>query len=156
GGTIVGSTTGSSVQVAATAAGTYTLTDNITRDGCPGQCTLTVTVSPSPTCNITGLNPVPCRSTNVYTSTVTPSGGTVTHSWSIQGKGAMGGPTPGSSVTVVAEASGSFTLTDNITRDGCRGQCNTRVSITPCPPQICLTKQIACSPPSGRCDNTLA
>jgi hypothetical protein len=145
-GTIVGSTTGSSVTVIAGASGSYTLTDNIVRDGCPGVCSVTVTVNPNPTCVIAGPTPVNCVSTNVYTSTVSPASGVVTHNWSITGNGTIIGSTTGASVTVVVNSpsGGSFTLTDNITRDGCPGVCTLTVPITPCPPCIDVTKQIAC------------
>jgi len=47
-------------------------------------------------------------------------------------------------VNVTAGDSGSFALTDDITRDGCPGRCTLTVPITPCPPSICVTKLIAC------------
>jgi len=128
------------------------VTDNILLAGCPGVCSKVVTVNPNPTCAISGQTPVPCNQrTNVYTSTVTPAGGTVTHSWSITGSGTILGSTTGASVTVVAGGSGSFTLTDVITRDGCPGQCSVTVPITACPPQICVTKEIACLIGTNQC-----
>src|SRR4029434_3422549 len=122
-GTINGAANGPSVSVTAGASGTFTLTDNVTRDGCPGQCTLNVPISPPPTCAITGDSPVCPGSTHTYTSTVSPAGGTVTHSWTISGSGTINGAANGATVSVTAGASGSFTLTDNITRDGCPGVC---------------------------------
>src|SRR5439155_9390 len=132
-GTINGSTTGASVSVTAGASGSFTLTDNITRDECPGQCTLTVPVNPAPTCAITGDTPVCAATTHTYTSTISPGDGAVTHSWSIGGSGTINGSSTGASVSVTAGASGSFTLTDNITRDGCPGQCTLTVPISPAP-----------------------
>src|SRR5207247_148893 len=108
-------------------------TDNITRDGCPGQCTLTVPINPAPTCAISGDTPVCVATTHTYTSTISPGSGVVTHSWSISGTGTINGSTTGASVSVTAGASGSFTLTDNITRDGCLGQCTLTVPISPTP-----------------------
>src|SRR5439155_8690 len=132
-GTINGSTTGASVSVTAGVTGSFILTDDITRDGCPGQCTLTVPISPTPTCSITGDSPVCAATTHTYTSTVSPADGVVKHSWSISGSGTINGSTTGASVSVTAGASGSFTLTDNITRDGCPGQCTLTVPISPTP-----------------------
>ena len=135
-------------------AGTYTAT---VRDafGCINTCSGTLIVSPPPTCTITPTNAVNCVSTNVYTSTVNPAGGTVTHSWSISGSACatIQGSTTGASVTVVVNCpgGGSFTLTDNITRDGCPGQCSVTIPITPCPPLICVTKEIACYLGSNVC-----
>src|SRR5262249_42980125 len=119
-GSIVGSTTGPSVQVlAGSVAGTFTVTDNATRDGCPTTCSKTVDVS-KPSCDITGPTPVCFDSTNTYTSTVTPAGGMFTHSWSITGNGTIVGSTTGPSVQVHAgSTTGSFTVTDNATRDTC-------------------------------------
>src|SRR5439155_544281 len=140
-GTINGSTTGSSVSVTAGASGSFTLTDNITRDGCPGRCELTVPINPAPTCTITGDTPVCSVTTHTYTSAVLPAGGTVTHSWTISGDGTINGSTTGSSVSVTAGASGSFTLTDNTTRNGCPGQCTLRVTIITCNQQLAVFKQ---------------
>jgi hypothetical protein len=52
-GTITGPTNGSSVTVTAGAAGTYTLTSTVTRNGCPTTCTITVTVG-APTAVLSG------------------------------------------------------------------------------------------------------
>src|SRR5207237_319871 len=113
-------------------AGTYTAT---VRDafGCISTCTATLIVTPNPTCVITGDNPVCGLTTHTYTSTVSPAGGAVTHSWSISGDGTISASTTGSSVSVTAGASGSFTLTDNITREGCPGQCTLTVPVNPNP-----------------------
>jgi len=152
-GTINGSTTGASVSVTAGASGSFTLTDNVTRDGCPGQCTLTVPISPTPTCSITGDSPVCTGTTHTYTSAVSPAGGTVTHSWSISGNGTINGSTTGASVSVTAGAAGSFTLTDNITRDGCPGQCTLTVTVIPCKPSIEVFKQVVCVGSDGKCQS---
>src|SRR5437667_361239 len=152
-GTINGSTTGASVSVTAGASGSFTLTDNVTRDGCPGQCTLTVPINPTPTCSITGDSPVCTGTTHTYTSAVSPAGGTVTHSWSISGNGTINGSTTGASVSVTAGAAGSFTLTDNITRDGCPGQCTLTVTVIPCKPSIEVFKQVVCVGSDGKCQS---
>jgi hypothetical protein len=153
-GTIIGSLTGSSVTVVAGAAGSFTLTDNILLNGCPGSCTLTVTVNPLPTCNITGPSPVACVSTNTYSVSVTPSDGTITYLWSITGNGTIIGSNTGSTVTVGVNsvAGGSFTLTVAIVRNGCPGSCNTTVQITPCPPPcIAVNKLVACYLGNNNC-----
>src|SRR5439155_7706751 len=125
-GTITGPKDGASVSVTAGATGSFTLTDNITSDGCPSQCTLSVPINPNPTCNISGDSPVCGSTTHTYTSTVSPASGTVTHNWSISGNGTINGSTTGASVSVTAGpiANGnSITLTDNIARNGCARQC---------------------------------
>src|SRR5262249_7880867 len=121
-------------------AGIYTATVT-DANGCTSTCTAELIVSPTPSCSIGGPNPVACNSTgNTYTSTVTPAGGTVTHSWTITGDGTIVGATDQASVTVTAGASGSFTLTDNVTRDTCPSSCSLTVNITPCPPHITVYK----------------
>src|SRR5439155_665253 len=92
-GTINGSTNGSSVSVTAGASGSFALTDNTTRDGCPGRCELTVAINPAPTCTITGDTPVCSGTTHTYTSAVLPVDGTVTHNWTVRGSRSINGTT---------------------------------------------------------------
>ena len=133
-GSISGSTSGSSVTVDAGAAGSYTLTLDITRDNCPGSCSKTVTVNPNPTCEITGPNPVCEGETEaVYTSSVSPAGGSVSYNWSVAGGGVIIGPNNGSSVVVDPTGAGSFTLNLTVTRDGCQGTCSYPVTVNPGP-----------------------
>ncbi len=91
-----------------------------------------MTVYPVPSCSIAGPDPVCENSTgNIYTSTVLPAGGTVTHNWTISGNGTIIGATNGASVTVTAGLAGSYTLTDNITRNGCTSSCVKTVTVNP-------------------------
>jgi hypothetical protein len=150
--------TGASVTVnnaQAASAGTYTasVTDAA---GCTTSCTTTLVVNPNPTCNITGPNPVNCNSTgNTYTSALSVSSGTATHSWTITGSGTISGSSTGPTVTVTAAPSGSFTLTDSVSVNGCTSTCTLTVPITPCPPKICVTKAVACAPQNGVCGSGL-
>jgi hypothetical protein len=129
---------------------TATITDKF---GCSNTCPANLIVNPPPTCTIAGPDSIICpstgnQSTTVYTSTVTPPGGTVTHNWTVSGLACatIQGPTTGPSVTVIINhsqcASGSFTLTDNITRDGCPGVCTKTVRVD-CP-SIRVWKQVVC------------
>src|SRR2546425_41570 len=113
-------------------AGTYTATVT-DANTCTNVCNATLAVTPTPSCQITGDSPVCGGTTHTYASTLQPAGGTITHNWSIDGNGTINGPKDGPSVSVTAGASGSFTLTDNITRDGCPGQCTLSVPINPNP-----------------------
>src|SRR5260221_10827177 len=90
------------VPFAAGSRASYTVTDNVTRDGCPGVCSLTVNINPNPTCSISNPGPFCGLTTNTHTSTVLPAGGTVTHNWSITGSGTIVGSATGASVTVAA------------------------------------------------------
>jgi hypothetical protein len=101
-------------------------------DGCyTNFCTFTVTVNPIPTCTIAGLNAVCSGSTNTYTSTVLPAGGTVTHLWTIGGDGTISGSNTDATVSVIASpcTDGTFTITDNITREGCTTSCSYPVTV---------------------------
>src|SRR5204862_4796882 len=107
---------------------------NVVRDGCPGTCNVTITVNPNPTCSIAPTAPVCTGTSATYTSTVSPAGGTVvTHAWTITGNGTIVGSTTGSSVVALAGAAGTFTLTDNVVRDGCPGTCNVTITVNPNP-----------------------
>src|SRR5204862_200978 len=109
---------------------TVTLTQSFDNtDIVPQTCTATVTVNPTPTCSIDGPSAVCGNSTNTHCSTVLPAGGTVTHSWTITGDGTISGSTTGSCVTVIAGASGSYTVTDNITRNDCPSSCSKTVTV---------------------------
>ena len=139
-GSITSSTTTSSVTVTAGAAGSFTLTLNGTRDGTAFSCNKVVTVDAAPSCNIAGPDPVAGSATGIiYAANVNPSGGTLTHSWSITGNGSITSGTTGASITVTAGASGSFTVTHDGTRDGIALSCNKVVTIQAGGPAITVT-----------------
>jgi plastocyanin len=132
-GSITSGTTASSCTVTAGAVGSFTLTLNVIRSGCPGSCQKVVTVI-TPSCTISGPTPVFAGSTGIgYTSTVSPAGGVIVYSWSISGNGSITSATNTSSVTVTAGAAGSFTLTLDGTRDGTAFQCTKPVTVDPAP-----------------------
>ena len=129
-GSITSATNTSSVTVTAGAAGSFTLSLNGTRDGLAFSCQKVVTVDPAPSCNVAGPDPVLASSTGIiYAANVSPSGGTLTHSWSITGNGSITSGTTGASITVNAGASGSFTVTHDGTRDGIALSCQKVVTI---------------------------
>jgi hypothetical protein len=132
-GTIDGATNTATVTVVAGSSGTYTVTDNFTRNGCAGTCSKTITVNPNPTCSISNPGPFCGGTTNNHTNTVLPAGGTVVHSWSIEGSGTIDGATNAATVTVIAGSSGTYTVTDNFTRNGCAGTCSKTITVNPNP-----------------------
>jgi len=111
---------------------------------------VTIPVNPNPTCTVSGDTEVLVGTTNNYSSTISPAGGVVTHSWTVSGNGSILGPSDQPSVSVVANAPGSYTVTDSLTRDGCPGQCSLPVTVRG-RPQICVTKEIACLLPGEVC-----
>ena len=93
------------------------------------------TIKPVPSCNITGNNNVCPGSTNTYTSTTIPADG-VSHSWTIVGA-IINGPTTGPSVSVTAPSTcTSYTLTDNIIRDGCPSSCTQTFNVVDTTPPV--------------------
>ncbi|MBK7936523.1 MAG: hypothetical protein IPJ82_05315 [Lewinellaceae bacterium] len=130
-GTITSATTGSSVTVTAGNSGSYNLYLTVTDDnGCSSACSDETPIKPSPTCSLSGPDPVCANSTgNVYSV----SNGSFTissYSWSISGDGVITSATNGSSITVTAGASGAYTV--NVTSVGfnaCPSNCSQMVTI---------------------------
>jgi hypothetical protein len=120
GGTIVGSTTGSSVSVTAGSVGSYTLTvTSTTPANRSATCSKTVSIE-NPACSITGPAPVCGSSTNTYSALGAPGG---SFSWAVFGDGTIRGSTAGSSISVIAGTSGSYTLTVTVSKAGCSSTC---------------------------------
>jgi len=129
-GSITSATTNASVTVSAGGAGSFTLTLNGARDGKSFSCNKVVSVDVAPSCVVAGPDTVPPSSAGIiYAANVSPSGGTLTHLWSITGNGSIAGATSGPSITVNAGASGSFTVTHDGTRDGLGMSCQKVVTI---------------------------
>ncbi len=131
-GTIIGAANTSTVTVTAGASGLYTMNVTVTNsNGCTSVCVQQVTVNATPTCSISGANSVCTNSTgNVYSATA----GMSSYSWGISGSGSIGGSTTGSSVTVTAGGSGTYTVSVTITAaNGCTSTCSQPVTINGLP-----------------------
>ena len=140
GGAISGATTANLVFTNATPAesGQYKVTVVFHSSGADCNVTSdsrnrTLTVNPTPLCSISGNTSVFAGSTNnLYTSTPNPSDN-VTHSWSIIGNGTIVGSAIGATVSVNATGAGTFTLTDNTSRQSCTSSCTFVVTVVvPC------------------------
>lgn len=90
-GTIIGPANGASVTVSAGAAGSFTLTDAVTRDGCSpaSVCSYTVTVDPNLPVSVS-ITATPtgtiCANTPVtFTATPTNGGATPGYQWQVNG-----------------------------------------------------------------------
>ena len=126
---IVGSNSGSSVNVITVAPGPQSLTLNATSaSGCVTQCTQMINVKPIPPCSITGASNVMTGTTNhQYSAPANLS----SYSWSITGNGSIVGSNTSSTVNVTAGSPGSFTLTLNTTLNGCSFTCTKQVVVDP-------------------------
>lgn len=126
---IVGSNTGSSVNIITLAPGPQSLTLNATSaSGCVTQCTKTITVKPIPPCSITGSSNLTTGTTN---NQYTAPANMTSYNWSISGNGSIVGSSTGSTVNVTAGAAGSFTLTLITTLNGCSLTCTKDVVVDP-------------------------
>jgi PKD domain-containing protein len=128
GATIVGSNTAQSVNVAVAAPGTFTLTLDATANGCTSHCSKSVTANPLPPCDIIGSSSVTAATTGI---SYTASPNMDAYNWSISGNGSIVGSTTSQSVSVTAGAAGSFTLTSNVTLNGCTSTCTKSVTVNP-------------------------
>ena len=88
---------------------------------------VTITRNPVPTCTISGSSAVCAATTNAYSVTSSLSGSSF--SWAISGNGSIVGPNTGSSVNVLAGASGSYMLTVTVSKDGCSSTCTLTATI---------------------------
>ena len=125
-GTIIGSTTGTTVTVTANAIGTITLTNNISRFGCTSSCSTTISVINLP-CSVTPTTSVPNGSSTTYTGPA----GMDTYAWSVSGNGSITSGIAGQTVTVLAgNTCNSYTLTQTIVKNGATSTCSQTISVT--------------------------
>ncbi len=136
GGTLIGDGPDFDFTVNPTTTTTYMLASGQDANGCPitGSGSATVTVKPTPTCNLTGADAVTPGSTNTYNANANPPAGT-TYSWEISGNGTISGLTTNPSVNVLAGAPGSYTLTVTVTNgsSGCSSICTKTVAVSGSP-----------------------
>jgi len=124
-GSIVGSTTSSSVNVTAGAAGNLTLTLTTTLNGCSITCNKTVIVDPiTYNCAISGEEEICNGSLNTYSAPV----GLSSYNWSVTGYATIIGPGNGSSVSIAAALAGSYTITLQTTLNGV--SCSSQKTVT--------------------------
>ncbi len=163
GATILGSTTGSTVQVLAGSGGSYAINVAITdtATGLTTTCFDEVRVNSRPDCTITGTNGPLCPnlSGNEYRGVA----GMSSYAWSISGNGLIVGASNAQSVSVTAGSgcASAFTVTLTVTNaSGCTSTCTKTVSvedtIAPVLPTLPTGGNLGCNPvqlPTG--DTTL-
>ncbi|MCS6979747.1 MAG: PKD domain-containing protein [Flavobacteriales bacterium] len=124
GGTWAGPGTSSSGLFSPSAAGSgsHTVIYNVTQGGCTASSTTVITVSASPSVNITPAGPL-CQNSPPVNLSATPAGGT----WSGTGVNSSGVFDPSQAAT------GSNTITYSVSVGGCSGSGSTTVQVNPVP-----------------------
>src|SRR6185503_1850972 len=98
----------------------------------PSQCSKTVTITPTPACDIFGAGELCISQTS---NTYTGPGNMTTYSWTASPGLQIAGPNNGSSVNVITTAPGPQLLTLNSTwLSGCVSQCSKLINVTPVVP----------------------
>lgn len=145
---ISGSTTGQSITVNASSAGSFTLTLTVTdASGSTATCTKAVSLNASPACSVNGPSLV-CNNTpgNIYSG----PGGMSSYLWSVSGPATLVGPNTGSSISVTSGFAGAFQVSLTTTdANGCSRTCSTLGGNLPGP--SCFI-----AGPSASCSNTTA
>ena len=129
---IAGINTGQTVNIAAGSSGSFTINLITTLNGTGAQCTKTITISPTPTCSITGADEL-CFGTMNNTYSVPAN--MLTYSWLATPGLTINGSTTSASVNVTASAPGPQMLTLNATGvAGCITQCTKTINVKPLAP----------------------
>jgi hypothetical protein len=150
-GTIVGSTTGSSVNVTAGAAGSFTLTLTTTLNGCSTTCNKIVAVDPVFTysCNITGT----LETCNGTTETFTAPAGLSSYNWTLTGDAVIVGPSDGSSVSITSNNNGEYEITLQTILNGTSCSSQKTVNIFDCVNACTYTQGFYSNPKGTSCYN---
>ena len=150
-GSIVGSTTSSSVNVTAGVAGSFTLTLTTTFNGCSRTCDKTVTVDPVFTysCNVTGVSET-CAG---FTETFSAPADLDSYEWSITGDGSISGSNTGTSVVIISTASGSYTIMLQTMDNGVSCSSQKTVKVVECVNACTYTQGFYGNPKGTACYN---
>jgi hypothetical protein len=150
-GSIVGPATNSSVNVAAGAPGSFTLTLTTTLNGCSVSCTKIVTVEPSTiySCTVSGPSEVCNGSLDIFTAPVNLT----SYTWNITGNATIIGSNTGSSVSVGATIPGSYTLSLETTLNGASCSSTKTVNIIACLNACTYTQGFYSNPKASSCYN---
>ena len=148
-GSIIGSTTGSSVNVTAGAAGSFTLTSTTTLNSCSRTCEKSVTVDPVFTynCNITGSEETCYGTTETFTAPTDLDN----YEWSVTGNALITGPNTSSSVNIVSTNSGSYTVTLHTIENGVTCSSQKTVIVIECVTACTYTQGFYSNPKGTAC-----
>ncbi|MGZ5528506.1 MAG: beta strand repeat-containing protein, partial [Limisphaerales bacterium] len=106
---------------------TVTVTDSTGTSHCSVQASGALTLKALPACAINGANTVCPNSTNSYSAPA----GMSSYAWSVTGAATIGGAANAQSVSVVAAAgcNTNFSVSLNVTSNGCLSACSTNVNV---------------------------
>jgi hypothetical protein len=150
-GSIVGSTTGPSVNVTGATTGSFTLTLTTTLNGCAFTCNKIVTVDPAFTysCNIAGTAETCSGSVETFTAPANLQ----SYNWSVTGNANMISPNNGSSVDISAALAGTYTITLQSTLNGIACSSQKTVTIINCINACTYTQGFYQNPKASSCYN---
>jgi hypothetical protein len=148
-GSIVGS--GSSINVTAGAAGSFTLTLTTTLNGCSRTCEKTVTVDPVFTysCDINGVS----ETCNETTETFTAPKDLDSYEWSVTGNALITGSNTDSSVKIISTGFGSYTITLQTIENGISCSSQKTVKVIECVNACTYTQGFYGNPNGAACYN---
>ena len=132
---IIGVNTGPTVNIGTGAgAGTFTINLLTTLNGVASQCSKTVMISSTPTCEITGAGEI-CFAPPSTTSTYSGPANMTTYFWTTSPGLQIVGSNTNSSVNIITTTPGPQSLTLNSTGvGGCVSQCTKAINVKPLPP----------------------
>ncbi len=150
-GTIIGSASGASVNVAAGAAGSFTLNLTTTLNGCSRTCTQIVIVDPAFTyaCTISGAS----ETCNGATETFTAPPDLDSYEWNVTGNASIVGLNSGSTVTITSAGSGSYTITLQTIKNGLSCSSEKTIHVFECVTACTYTQGFYSNPQAGSCYN---
>ena len=132
---VMGSHTSGDVFPVGTTAVTFTAEDAA---GNTGTCSFEVAVNANPACSITANQSITCGGST--TNTYSAPAGMASYSWTIMGDGTITSADDIETITVEADASGSYTVEVTIENgDGCSSTCDLVVNITTVELQVTTT-----------------
>ncbi|MEZ4939683.1 MAG: SBBP repeat-containing protein [Saprospiraceae bacterium] len=135
------------------AAGLRSATVNIANDDSdenPYDFAIQGTGVADPTCNISSGPTSVCPNSTGHIYAATGGG---TYLWSISGNGLINGSNTGSSVTVNASAAGTYTLTVEVTDNGCTSTCSQMVDVEDVTqPSITCPANVTVNNDAGQCN----
>jgi hypothetical protein len=150
-GTIVGSATGSSVNVTAGAAGSFTLLLTTTLNSCSTTCNKVVAVDPVFTysCTITGSTETCSGTTEIFAAPP----GLDDYEWNVTGDAVIDGLNTSATVHVISTGGGSYTISLQTMENGVPCSSQKSVMVVECVTACTYTQGFYSNPKAASCYN---